>query len=136
MAEDVNTFREWLKVNAVWPALHRNGLHGFERLGVPHHHRAAAAKTVTGHRVNRHAARPGIGDGADGFQRVQIKDQNLVPARDVKLAVGVVRIDIIGATGAQGLGGIDNRVRFRVLGKSRRAEGGQAAQGQQAGESS
>ena len=88
--------------------------------------------------IHRDAVRPRIGNGDDEFQRVFIKDQNLIATRNVKLAVGVIRINIVRAAGSHDIGGIDNRVRFHArscLGESARSEGGQTTQNQQAGES-
>ena len=53
----------------------------------------------------------GVGDGTDGFERVQVKDENLTPARNIDSAAVIVGINIVNPAGAHELGGFDNLVR-------------------------
>ncbi|MGA2741355.1 MAG: hypothetical protein ABSG65_28445 [Bryobacteraceae bacterium] len=104
MAEDPHAFVEGIEQNAVRSTVHVNGLDGGQRLGIPHHHRFAAAETVVRFGVDCHAPRIGIGDLAHGGQRIQIEYRDAraggCGARDVQAAPVDVRIDVIEITSA------------------------------------
>src|SRR5260370_34877690 len=80
VAENINPFRHGLEEDAVRSSLHVDGFDRLQGLGVPHHDRAAAAKTVVRLGINRGASCSRVSNGAGRFESIEIKYQHFAPS--------------------------------------------------------
>jgi hypothetical protein len=118
VAEDIHPFGGRFKENAIRSAFDFDFLDGFQRRCIKHRHWISAAESVMSLGIDRHAVSSALFHLTDGFKGIEIKDQNLIAARNIKPAAVVVGIDIINAASAHGLRAIDDLVSVRSGSKS------------------
>ena len=113
MAEDPHAIVEGVVHDAVGAAVDVDGLDEGERFRIEHGDRLGAGESMTGFGGNGCAARVGVGNLAEGFERVEIVNGNaggIAGARDVQLAAGCIGVDVIESAGAADFGGFKDFV--------------------------
>ncbi len=116
MAENVNTFVEWVEHDSVRPTLNIDRLDHRQSLRIPHDDGLTRSEPMTRLRIDGSAARNSVRNFADRFKRIKIEDRDPSgnsSTRNVQTTAIHVRIDVIEITCTANARGFQNFVRTR-----------------------